>query len=114
MIITILCLVGGAITFGDRSGILLLQSISETHFRSCMLRSGKSYQSVSEMSEVTDLLKAWMEETHKQELRHEEERRRYEQERAEEKRRYERIVCLHFALYDYNNTLSGWWRYHIW
>ena len=90
MIITILCLVGGAITFGDRSGILLLQSISETHFRSCMLRSGKSYQPVSEMSsEVTDLLKAWMEETRKQELRHEEERRRYEQERAEEKRRYE-------------------------
>ena len=84
MIITILCLVGGAITLGDRSGILLLQSISETHFR-----SGKSYQPVSKMSEVTDLLKAWMEETCKQELRHEEERRRYEQERAEEKRRYE-------------------------
>ena len=41
------------------------------------------------MSEVTDLLKAWMEETRKLELRHEEERRRYEQERAEEKRRYE-------------------------
>ena len=77
------------ITFGDRSGILSLQSISETHFRSCMLRSGKSYQPVSEMSEVTDLLKAWMEETRKQELGHEEERRRYEQERAEEKRRYE-------------------------
>ena len=61
---------------------------SETHFRSCMLHSGKSYQPVSEMSEVTDLLKAWMEETGKQELRHEEERRHYEQERAEEKRRY--------------------------
>ena len=54
-----------------------------------MLLSGKSYQPVSKMSEVTDLLKAWMEETRKQELRHEEERRRYEQERAEEKRRYE-------------------------
>ena len=89
MIITILCLVGGAITVGDRSGILSLQSISETHFCSCMLHLGKSYQPVSEMSEVTDLLKAWMEETHKQELRHEEERRRYEQERAEEKRHYE-------------------------
>ena len=25
---------------------------------------------------------------------------------------YNCIVCLHFALYDYNNTLSGWWRYH--
>ena len=89
MIITILCLVGGAITFGDRSGILSLQSISKTHFCSCMLRLGKSYQPVSEMSEVTDLLKAWMEETCRQELRHEEERRRYEQERAEEKRCYE-------------------------
>ena len=41
------------------------------------------------MSEVTDLLKAWMEDTRKQELRHEEERRRYEQERAEEKRCYD-------------------------
>ena len=50
---------------------------------------GISQYPVSEMSEVTDLLKAWMEETRKQELRHEEERRRYEQERAEEKRRYE-------------------------
>ena len=89
MIITILCLVGGAITFGDRSGILSLQSISEIHVRSCMLRLGKSYQPVSGMSEVTDLLKAWMEETRKQKLRHEEERCRYEQERAEEKRHYE-------------------------
>ena len=68
IIIMILCLVGGAIPFGDRSGILLLQSISKTHFRSCMLRSGKRYQPVSEISEVTKLLKAWMEETHKQEL----------------------------------------------
>ena len=41
------------------------------------------------MSEVTDLLKAWMEDTCKQELRHEEERHRYEQERAEEKRCYD-------------------------
>ena len=40
-------------------------------------------------SKVTDLLKAWMEESRKQELRHEEERRRCEQERTEEKRRYE-------------------------
>ena len=88
MIITIVCLVGGAITFGDRSEILSLQSISETHFCSCMLCSEKSYQPVSEISEVTDVLKAWMEETRKQELRHEEERRRYEQERAEEKKRY--------------------------
>ena len=73
MIITILCLVGGAITFGDRSGILSLQPISETHFHSYMLRLGKSYQPVSQMSEVTDLLKTWVEETRKQELRHEEE-----------------------------------------
>ena len=88
MIITILCLVGGDITFGDRSGILSLQFISETHFHSYMLHSGKRYQPVSGISEVTELLKAWMEETRKQELRHEEERCRYEQERAEEKRRY--------------------------
>ena len=87
MVITILCLVGGAIPFRDRSGILLLQSISETHFCSCMLHSGKSYQPVSKMSEVTELLKVWMEETRKQELKHEEEWRHYEQERAEEKRR---------------------------
>ena len=40
------------------------------------------------MSEVTKLLKAWMEETRKQELRHQEERCHYEQERAEEKRHY--------------------------
>ena len=58
-----------------------------------MLRSGKRYQPepVSEMSsEVTELLKAWMEESRKQELRREEEQQRYEQERAEEKRCYER------------------------
>ena len=73
MIITILCLVGGAIIFDDRSGILLLQSTSKTHFRLCILRSGKHHHPVSEMSKVTELLKAWMEETHKQELRHEEE-----------------------------------------
>ena len=85
MIITILCLVGGSITFGDRSGILSLQSISETHFHSCMLCFGQCYQPVSEMSEVTELLKAWMEATLKQELRHEEELRCYEKERAEER-----------------------------
>ena len=70
-------LVACAITFGDRSGIHSLQSTSETHFLSCMqLRSGKRYQPepVSEMSsEVTELLKAWMEESRKQELRREEE-----------------------------------------
>ena len=69
-------LVGCAITFGDRSGIHSLQSTSETHFRSCMLHSGKHYQPepVSEMSlEVTELLKAWMEESRKQELKREEE-----------------------------------------
>ena len=54
-----------------------------------MLRSGKRYQPVSEMSEVTKLLKAWMEETRKQELRHKEDRHCYEQESAEEKRCYE-------------------------
>ena len=64
----------------------MLQSISETHFCSCMLHSGKCHQPVSEMSEVTELLKAWMKETRKQELRHKEERRHYEQESAEEKK----------------------------
>ena len=87
-IIFILCLVGDTITFGDRSRILSLHSISKTHFCPCMLCSGKHYQPVSAMSDVTKLLKAWMEETHKQELWHEEERSHYEQERAEEKRRY--------------------------
>ena len=89
MIIMIFCLARSAITLGDRNGILSLQSISETHFRLYTLRSGKSYQPVSEMSEVTELFKAWMEETHKLELRYEEERHCYEQEIAEEKRRYE-------------------------
>ena len=40
------------------------------------------------MSEVIELLKVWMEEIHKQELRHEEEWCCYEQERADEKRHY--------------------------
>ena len=45
---------------------------------------------MSEMSaEVADLLKAWMEESHRQEQRRKEEQQRYEQERAEERRRYE-------------------------
>ena len=82
-------LLGCAITFGDRSEIHSLQSTSETHFCSCMLRSGKCYQPepVSEISsEVTELLKVWMEESRKEELRQEEEQQRYEQERAEEKR----------------------------
>ena len=49
-----------------------------------MLSSGKRHQPVSEISEVTELLKAWMKETHKQELRQElEEQRPYEQESAE-------------------------------
>ena len=52
-----------------------------------MLRSGKRYQ--PEMSEVAELLKVWMEQSQKQELRHEEERRRYAEELAEEKRRYQ-------------------------
>ena len=43
-----------------------------------------------EMStEVTDLLKAWMEESHRREQRCEEEQQCYKQERAEEKRHYE-------------------------
>ena len=69
-------LVGCAITFGDRSGIHSLQSIRETHFCSCMLHCGKRYKPelVSEMSlEVTERLKAWIEESHKQELKREEE-----------------------------------------
>ena len=40
-------------------------------------------------AEVTDLLKAWMEGSHRQERRREEEQQHYEQERAEEKRCYE-------------------------
>ena len=43
---------------------------------------------VSEMSKVAKLLKAWMEETRKQELRHEKEQCCYEQGRAEDKRCY--------------------------
>ena len=57
-----------------------------------MLRSEKRCQPepVSEMSsEVTKLLKAWMEESRKQELRREEEQQCREQERAKEKRHYE-------------------------
>ena len=56
MIIMIFCLIHSAITFGDMNGILSLQSIRETHFRLYMLHSGKCYQPVSEMSEVTELL----------------------------------------------------------
>ena len=72
MIIAILMLVGCAITlnFGDRSRIHLLQFTSKTRIHACMLCSGKHYQpeTVSEKSsEVTDLLKAWMEESHMQE-----------------------------------------------
>ena len=56
-----------------------------------MLRSGKRYQPVSEMSsEIADLMKAWMAESRKQEQRHEEEQLRHQEERAEERRRYER------------------------
>ena len=54
-----------------------------------MLRSGKCYQPVSEMSEVANLLKTWMAEARRQEERREQERARYEEERAEERRRYE-------------------------
>ena len=55
-----------------------------------MLRSGKRYQPVSEMSsEIADLMKAWMAESRKQEQRHEEERVRQQEERAAERRRYE-------------------------
>ena len=96
----VLCLVGGAITFGDRSWILLLQSISAIHFRSCMPCSGKCYQPVSEMSEVTELLKAWMEKTRKQELRHKKDRRCYEQERAKEKRRYKQEQAEEILQYE--------------
>ena len=58
-----------------------------------MLHSEKRYQPepVSEMSlEVTKLLKAWMEESRKQELRQEEEQQCCAQERAKEKRHYEK------------------------
>ena len=59
-----------------------------------MLRSGKRYQ--PEMSEVTDLLKAWMAESRQLEERrereHEEERKRYEQQRVEERLRYEELI----------------------
>ena len=51
-----------------------------------MLRSEKNYG----MSEVADLLKAWKDESRKQEERREEDRRRYEDERhEEEQRKYE-------------------------
>ena len=60
-----------------------------------MLCSGKCYQPVSEMSaEVTDLLKAWIEESYRQEQRHEEEQQHYEEERAKEKRHYEQERAL--------------------
>ena len=55
-----------------------------------MLRSGKHYQPVSEMSaEVSDLLKAWMKESHRREQRHGKEQQCYEQERTKEKRCHE-------------------------
>ena len=75
MIIVILpkiWLVGCTITFGNRSGNHSLQSTSETRVYACMLHSGESYQpeTVSGMSsQVNKLLKAWMEESRKQELR---------------------------------------------
>ena len=50
-----------------------------------MLHSGKIYQPEtsegSEMSELTDLLKAWMEESHRQEERRQEERELFEKAR---------------------------------
>ena len=85
-------LVGCAITLSHLVtgvGSFCCKSTSKTHFHSCMLRSGKCYQPVSEMSEVADLLKTWMAESRKQEQRHEEERLCYQQERAKEKRHYE-------------------------
>ena len=45
-----------------------------------MLRPGKRYQPVSEMSEVADLLKAWMAEAHRKEERWEQGRAHYEEE----------------------------------
>ena len=49
-----------------------------------MLHSGRLYQTVSEMSaEVTVLLKAWMEESYRQEQRCKEEQQHYEQERLQ-------------------------------
>ena len=68
--------------------MLSVQSISKIRFRSCMLCSGKCYQPVPIISEVTELLNAWMEGSHKQELSHEEKQQHYEQERAKEKRCY--------------------------
>ena len=58
-----------------------------------MLCSGKIYQPEtsegSEMSEVTDLLKAWMEESRRQEERRQEERELFEKARLEEQHHYE-------------------------
>ena len=45
-----------------------------------MLRSGKRYQPVAEMSEIADLLKTWMAEARRQEEGREQERVRYEEE----------------------------------
>ena len=54
-----------------------------------MLRSGKRYQPVAEMSEIADLLiKTWMAEARRQEERPEQEQVRYAEERAEERRHY--------------------------
>ena len=45
-----------------------------------MLRSGKRYQLVAEMSEIADFLKTWMVEARRQEDRREQERVHYEEE----------------------------------
>ena len=55
-----------------------------------MLRSGKTYRpEEAGMSEITALLKTWMEESRKQEERRQEERELFEKARLEERRRYE-------------------------
>ena len=56
-----------------------------------MLRSGRSYQPETEpaMSEVAELLKAWMEESRRQEENHREERELVEKARLEERRQYD-------------------------
>ncbi len=50
-----------------------------------MLRSGRDYK----MAEVTELIKAWMEKSRKQDERREEDRKRYEEERQIDKEKRE-------------------------
>ena len=73
-------------------GLSSVQTSEETY--PCMLRSGKRYQ--PEMSEVTELLKAWKEEQEKekeeQRAEREEEKRRYKGRLEQQQERFERLI----------------------